>query len=133
MFFLKKEKKFSFVFCGKEVVFEIDSLAKRSEKSVLCRYGKTVILTTLCSRKVAQSDDFFHFSVFIDEKFYSISKIPSGFSKREGKPTHESILASRMVDRSLRPFLPTKSNLELQITNTIMSVDENFDPRLAIS
>lgn len=131
--FSKEEKKFSFDFCGKKVSFEIDSFAGKSEKSVLCRYGKTVVLTTLCSKKIRQEDDFSHLSIFIDEKFYSISKIPSGFNKREGKPSHESVLAARMIDRSLRPFLSVKNGLEIQIVNTIMSIDEYFDPRLAIS
>jgi polyribonucleotide nucleotidyltransferase len=127
----KKEKKFfSFVFQGKNVTFEVDSLALRADKSILCRYGNTTVLTTLCLKDVQEDLDFVRLTVFLEEKFYSIGKIPSGFNKRESRPSYESILISRLIDRSLRSCLSISDKKEIQITNTILSLDDDYDVRL---
>ncbi|WNE41829.1 MAG: Polyribonucleotide nucleotidyltransferase [Mycoplasmataceae bacterium] len=124
------EKKFSFNFQGKEISFEFDSLSLRGNKSVICRYGNTTILTTLCLKDLEEDLDFVRLTIFLDEKFYSIGKIPSGFNKRENRSGCESILISRLVDHSIRSCFSVSDKKEIQITNTILSLDENYDPKL---
>ena len=124
------EKKFSFNFQGKEISFEFDILSLRGNKSVICRYGNTTILTTLCLKDLEEDLDFVRLTIFLDEKFYSIGKIPSGFNKRESRSGCESILISRLVDHSIRSCFSVSDKKEIQITNTILSLDENYDPKL---
>ncbi|WNE41435.1 MAG: Polyribonucleotide nucleotidyltransferase [Mycoplasmataceae bacterium] len=131
MIYNKKEKKFfSFDFQGKNVTFEIDSLALRSDKSILCRYGNTTVLTTLCTKNVEEDVDFVKLTVFLEEKFYSIGRIPAGFNKREARSSYDAILISRLIDRSLRSCLSISDKKEIQITNTILSLDDDHDVRL---
>src|ERR1700748_2473499 len=120
-------KKFIFDFQGKKLIFEIDQLATKSEKSVLCRYGNTTILTVLCLKELKESLNFVPLTVFFEEKFYSVGKIPAVFSKRESKPDYNSITIARLIDRSLRSFL--SNQYEIQITNSILSFDPTADPR----
>jgi polyribonucleotide nucleotidyltransferase len=127
----KKEKKFfSFEFQGKKVTFEVDGLALRANKSIICRYGNTTVLTTLCLKDVQEDLDFVRLTVFLEERFYSIGKIPAGFNKRESRPGYESTLIARLIDRSLRSCLSIKDKKEIQITNTILSVDDDYDVKL---
>src|SRR6185503_9250834 len=106
-FFSKQKKKFEFNFQGREVIFEIDQLATKSEKSILCRYGNTTVLTVLTVKQLAKEvNSFFPLTVTFEEKFYAVGRIPSAFGKREGKPSYDAITAARMVDRSIRNFFP---------------------------
>ena len=124
------QRKFEFAFLGKKLVFEIDQLAAKSEKSVLCRYGNTTVLTVLCLKQVKETSNlnFAPLTIFFEEKFYSVGKIPAVFSKREGKPDYNSITIARLIDRSLRGFL--SNQYEIQITNSVLSFDPAADPRL---
>lgn len=99
-------KKFEFDFQGKKLIFEIDQLATKSAKSVLCRYGNTVVLTVLCLKQSAgvSNLNFVPLTIFFEEKFYSVGKIPAVFNKREGKPDYNSVTIARLIDRSLRSF-----------------------------
>lgn len=128
-----EKKSFSFDFCGKNISFEIDSLALRGEKSVLCRYGNTTVLTTLCLSENLSSGDFVKLTVFLDERFYSIRKIPSSFNKRETRNAYQSTIIARMIDRSLRSCFSFSDKKEIQITNTILSLDDDYDFRIAAS
>jgi len=123
---------FEFDFQGKKLIFEIDQLTSRGEKSILCRYGDTTVLTVLCSNSLT-ADNFVNFlplTVFFEEKFYAVGKIPGSFSRREGKPSYESVIIARLIDRSLRGLFPQKLPKEIQITNNVLSVDPECDPRL---
>jgi polyribonucleotide nucleotidyltransferase len=127
-----KKNVFEFFFCGKKIIFEIDKIAIKSDKSILCRYGKTTILTVLTVKELdKESGSNFPLKISMDEKFYAIGRIPGSFEKREGKPSHDSITTSRLIDRSLRPFFPEDAKQEVQLTNSVLSVDEKNDPRLA--
>ena len=128
----KKRKTFALEIEGKKALFEIDGLSLRAEKSVVCRYGDTTVLTTLCLRDIDEDIDFVRLAVSVDEKFYSIGKIPSGFNKRESRPSYNAIVIARMVDRSLRSCFSIRDKKEIQITNTILSVDDSHDLRLAV-
>lgn len=123
---------FQFDFQGKKLIFEIDQLISKGEKSILCRYGDTTVLTVLCSNSLTP-DNFVNFlplTVFFEEKFYAVGKIPGSFSRREGKPGYESVIVARLIDRSLRSLFPQKLQKEIQITNNVLSVDSECDPRL---
>ena len=124
------QKRFETNFQGKKLIFEIDQLATKSEKSILCRYGNTTVLTALCLKqsKEASNLNFAPLTVFFEEKFYSVGKIPAVFSKREGKPDYNSITIARLIDRSLRSFL--SNQYEIQITNSVLSFDPAADPRI---
>jgi polyribonucleotide nucleotidyltransferase len=124
------QKIFEFAFQGKKLIFEVDQLATKSEKSILCRYGNTMVLTVLCLKQSKEPSNlnFVPLTVFFEEKFYSVGKIPAVFSKRESKPDYNSITIARLIDRSLRSFL--SNQYEIQITNSILSFDPTADPRV---
>jgi len=129
--FPNKENKFEFNFQGKEVVFEIDQLATKSDKSVLCRYGNTTILTVLTVKQLTKSvNSFFPLNITFEEKFYAVGRIPNVFTKREGKPSYDAIITARLIDRSLRSFFPLSASQEVQITNSVLSVDPECDSRI---
>lgn len=130
-FFSRQKNRFEFNFQGREVIFEIDQLATKSEKSILCRYGNTTVLTVLTVKQLAKEvSSFFPLTVTFEEKFYAVGRIPGAFGKREGKPSYDAITAARMVDRSIRNFFPLMGSQEVQISNCILSLDQECDPRL---
>lgn len=119
-------------FFGKEIIVEHGELAKQATGSVLVRYGDTVILTAVVVNKnVNLLSDFFPLTVNYQEKLYSVGKIPGGFIKREGRPTENATLAARMIDRPMRPLFPEDFKNEVQIINTVLSVDPDCSPELA--
>ena len=127
----KLEKIFKFNFHNQEVIFEIDQLATKSDKSILCRYGNTTVLTVLTVKQLTKNNNsFFPLSIAFEEKFYAVGRIPNVFGKREGKPSYDAITAARLIDRSLRNFFPSSSSQEVQINNLVLSVDPNCDPRV---
>ncbi|MDR1670468.1 MAG: polyribonucleotide nucleotidyltransferase [Spiroplasmataceae bacterium] len=129
--FSDKKNRFEFSFQNKEVIFEIDQLANKSNKSIVCRYGKTTVLTVLTVKSLEKTvNSFFPLSITFEEKFYAIGRIPNVFGKREGKPSYDAITAARLIDRSLRNFFPFPSNQEVQITNSVLSLDPECDPRV---
>src|SRR3954452_13620900 len=114
----KSKNKFEFNFHNKKVIFEIDQLASKSEKSIICRYGNTTVLTVLTVKQLTKSvNSFFPLSISFEEKFYAVGRIPNSFGKREGKPSYDAVTAARLIDRSLRNFFPTSSDQEVQINN----------------
>ena len=119
-------------FRGRKLVVEIGELAKQAHGAVLVRYGDTVILSTAVVSKNANIlSDFFPLMVLYQEKLYSVGKIPGGFIKREGRPTDNATLAARMIDRPMRPMFPENFRNEVQIVNTVLSVDQDNSPELA--
>ena len=127
----ESKNRFEFSFRGKEVIFEIDQLASKSDKSVICRYGNTTVLTVLTLKQLTKSiNSFFPLTITFEEKFYAVGRIPNVFGKREGKPSYDAITAARLIDRSLRSFFPFPSQQEVQITNSVLSFDQDCDPRI---
>ena len=127
----KPKSRFEFKFHDKEVIFEIDQLASKSDKSVICRYGNTTVLTVLTLKKLTKSvNSFFPLTITFEEKFYAVGRIPNVFGKREGKPSYDAITAARLIDRSLRSFFPFPSQQEVQINNSVLSFDRDCDPRI---
>ena len=125
------KKVFELDFYGRKIIVENGELAKQADGAVLVRYGDTVVLSTAVVSKTANLlSDFFPLMVLYQEKLYSVGKIPGGFIKREGKPTDAATLAARMIDRPLRPLFPEDFKNEVQIVNTVLSVDQDNSPEL---
>ena len=126
------KKVFELDFRGRKLVVENGELAKQADGSVLVRYGDTVILSTaVVSEKANLLSDFFPLMVLYQEKLYSVGKIPGGFIKREGRPTEAATLAARMIDRPMRPMFKEDFRNEVQVVNTVLSVDNDNAPELA--
>ncbi len=126
------KKTFELDFRGKKLVVETGELAKQAHGAVLVRYGDTVILSTAVVSKNANIlSDFFPLMVLYQEKLYSVGKIPGGFIKREGRPTDAATLAARMIDRPMRPMFPEDFRNEVQVVNTVLSVDNDYSPELS--
>lgn len=126
------KKVYELDFRGRKLVVEIGELAKQATGAVLVRYGDTVVLSTAVVSKNANIlSDFFPLMVLYQEKLYSVGKIPGGFIKREGRPTEAATLAARMIDRPMRPMFPDNFRNEVQIVNTILSVDPDNSPEMA--
>lgn len=126
------KKVYELDFRGRKLVVEHGELAKQAHGAVLVRYGDTVILSTAVVSKNANIlSDFFPLMVLYQEKLYSVGKIPGGFIKREGRPTESATLAARMIDRPMRPLFPENFRNEVQIVNTVLSVDPDNAPEMA--
>ena len=118
-------------FGGRTLTLETGRLAKQAQGSVLISLGDTVILVAVCtSYKPRRGMDFFPLTVNLEEKSYAAGKIPGGFFKREGRPTTEATLNSRLIDRPIRPLFPEGFMNEVQVTGTVMSSDPEIDPGL---
>lgn len=125
------KKVFELDFHGRKLVVEHGEMAKQASGAVLVRYGDTVVLsTTVVSKKVNLLADFFPLMVLYQEKLYSVGKIPGGFIKREGRPTDNATLAARMIDRPMRPMFPEDFKNEVQIVNTVLSVEQDNSPEM---
>ena len=126
------KKVFELDFNGRKIIVEHGELAKQADGAVLVRYNDTVILTAaVVSKTVNLLSDFFPLTVNYQEKLYSVGKIPGGFIKREGRPSEVATLAARMIDRPMRPLFPENFRNEVQIVNTVLSVDQDNSPEMA--
>ena len=126
-----EKRIFETEFRGRTLTVEIGEVAKQAHGAVLVRYGDTVVLSTVCVSKNANVlSDFFPLMVLYQEKLYSVGKIPGGFIKREGRPTDNATLAARMIDRPMRPLFPENFRNEVQVVNTVLSVDPDNSPEL---
>ena len=122
---------FSTEFCGKKLQVETGELAKQANGAVLVRYDDTVILSTAVTGKEPKDVDFFPLTVTYEEKLYSVGKIPGGFLKREGRPSEHGTLTARMIDRPIRPLFADGFRNEVQVVNTVLSVDQQASPEMA--
>ena len=124
------KKVYEHNFLGRKLVVEVGELAKQTNGSVLVRYGDTVVLS-VCVMGGMVTQDFFPLQVYYQEKLYSVGKIPGGFIKREGRPTDEATLAARIIDRPIRPMFDERLRNEIQVINTVLSVDQDNSPVMA--
>ncbi len=117
---------------GKPLKVETGKLAQLAGGSCLLRYGDTVVL---CAATMSQNPrdgiDFFPLSVDFEEKLYAVGRIPGSFMKREGRPSEKAILASRLIDRPLRPLFPKDMRNDVSVVITVMSVDQDCSPEIA--
>ncbi len=124
------KREFKLDFRGREVTIETGELAKQANGAVLVRYGDTVVLSVSVMSSNVSTADFFPLTVLYQEKLYSVGKIPGGFIKREGRPTEEATLASRLIDRPIRPMFQDGFRNEVQVINTVLSVDPDNSPEM---
>ncbi|TCS82990.1 polyribonucleotide nucleotidyltransferase [Tepidibacillus fermentans] len=119
------KKVYELDLAGRPLILETGQLAKQANASVLVRYGDTAVLVAVTASKDAKDLDFFPLTVNYEERLYAVGKIPGGFIKREGRPSEKAILASRLIDRPIRPLFPDGFRNEVQIYATVMSADPN--------
>ncbi|MDD4123656.1 MAG: polyribonucleotide nucleotidyltransferase, partial [Bacilli bacterium] len=122
---------FSKDFCGRTLTFEIGEIAKQADGAVLVRYDDTVILSTAVGSDIAKDTDFFPLTVSFEEKLYAVGKIPGSFLRREGRPSEHATLTSRLIDRPIRPLFADGFRNEVQVVNTLLSVDKSASPEMA--
>ena len=114
------------------VTVETGEIAKQADGAVIIRYGDTVTLSTACaSNQAKEGIDFFPLTVSFEEKLYSVGKIPGGFLRREGRPSEHATLTARMIDRPIRPLFAEGFRNEVQVVNTVLSVDQDASPEMA--
>lgn len=131
-FYMEQEKQsFSMDWAGRKLTVEVGQLAKQANGAVLVRYEETAVLSTATASKAAKSVDFFPLTVNYEERLYAVGKIPGGFIKREGRPSEKAILASRLIDRPIRPLFADGFRNEVQVVSIVMSVDQDCSSEMA--
>ena len=124
-----KYQSFELELGGRKLMLETGKLAGQADGAVTVHYGDTVVLVTACASKESREEtDFIPFTIDYEERLYAAGKIPGGFIRREGRPSQEATLASRLTDRPLRPLLPKEWRNEIQLIITVLSVDQENDP-----
>lgn len=125
-------KKYSMTLAGRPLTLEVGKLAELANAAVLVRYGDTTILVTAtASSRPKEGIDYFPLSVDFEEKIYAVGRIPGGYLRREGRPSERGVLASRMIDRPMRPLFPSDLRNDVIISCTVLSVDHDNSPEIA--
>ena len=116
---------------GRELSVEIGKLAELANGSCLLKYGDTVVLVTAtASGKVREGIDYFPLSVDFEERLYAVGRIPGSFMRREGRPSERAVLASRLIDRPMRPLFPSDMRNDVSVMATILSVESDNSPEI---
>src|SRR5574344_3009631 len=124
-------RKFETTLAGRPLVVETGKMAQLSGGSCLVRYGETEVLCTVTmSAKPRDGVDFFPLSVDFEEKLYSVGRIPGSFQRREGRASEKATLASRVIDRPIRPLFPKDMRNDVGVVATVMSVDPDCSPEI---
>ncbi|HEX5327978.1 MAG TPA: polyribonucleotide nucleotidyltransferase, partial [Acetobacteraceae bacterium] len=114
---------------GRKLILETGKIARQADGAVLARYGDTIVLCTAVGVKNSKpGQDFFPLTVNYQEKAFAAGKIPGGFFKREGRPSENEVLTSRLIDRPIRPLFPEGFRNEVQVIATVLSHDLENDP-----
>ncbi|KAB7708097.1 polyribonucleotide nucleotidyltransferase [Bacillus aerolatus] len=125
------KQTFSIEWAGRKLTVEIGQVAKQANGAALIRYGDTVVLSAATASKEAKPFDFFPLTVNYEERLYAVGKIPGGFIKREGRPSEKATLASRLIDRPIRPLFAEGFRNEVQVISMVMSVDQDCSSEMA--
>jgi len=126
-----QNKSLKVKFGKNDLILETGRVAKQANGSVTITYGGTVILVTACmSSSIKEGQDFFPLTVEYQEKTYAAGRIPGGFFKREGRPSENEILGSRLIDRPIRPLFPEGFLNEVQVMAMVLSSDGENDPNV---
>ena len=124
-------KTFSMELAGRTLSVDVGRVAAQANGAAFMHYGDTTVLSTAtASEKPRDGIDFFPLSVEFEEKLYAVGKIPGGFTKREGKPSENAILTSRVIDRPMRPLFPKDYRNDVTLNNMVMAVDPACRPEL---
>ena len=125
-------KTYEYDLAGRKLVVESGKMAGLANGSVLIRYGETVILACATASAAPRDGiDFLPLSVDFEERMYSVGRIPGGYLKREGKPSEKAVLTSRVIDRPIRPLFPKDLRNDVNISLTVLSVDNDCSPEIA--
>ena len=125
----EQARRFETTLAGRPLVFETGKLCQLATSSVMVSYGETCVLCNVTAAdKPREGIDYFPLSVDFEEKLYSVGKIPGSFQRREGKPSEKAILASRVIDRPIRPLFPKDMRNDVTVVCTVMSVDPDCPP-----
>ncbi len=124
------KRVFELDFEGKKLIVEAGEIAKQADGAVLVRLNDTVVLSTACASDQAKDADFFPLTVLYNEKQYAVGKIPGSFLRREGRPGEHATLTARLIDRPIRPMFSEGFRNEVQIVNTVLSVDLDSTPEM---
>ena len=124
-------KKYEIMYEGRPLSMEVGKLAELCNSAVLVKYGDTTVLVT-CTASARPKDgiDYFPLSVDFNEKLYAVGRIPGSFMRREGKPSLPAVLASRLIDRPMRPLFPTDLRNDVVIACEVLSVDRDCSPEI---
>lgn len=128
---MNEKKVYSYEWAGRPLVIEVGQLAKQANGAALVRYGDTSVLATATMSKSPKPLDFFPLTVNYEERLYAAGKIPGGFIKREGRPSENAILTSRLIDRPIRPMFPDGFRNEVQVISMVMSNDPDCSAEMA--
>ncbi|MBO4342264.1 MAG: polyribonucleotide nucleotidyltransferase [Clostridia bacterium] len=124
-------RKYETEIAGRPLVVEVGKMAQLAGGSCLVRYGETnVLCTATMAPKPREGVDFFPLSVDYEEKLYSVGKIPGSFQRREGRASEKATLASRVIDRPIRPLFPKDMRNDVGVVATVMSVDPDCEPQI---
>ena len=124
------KRTFELEFYGKKLIVETGEIAKQADGAVFTRFNETVVLSTSCCSDEPKEGDFFPLTVTYEEKQYAVGRIPGGFLRREGRPGEHATLTARLIDRPVRPMFSEGFRNEVQIINTVMSVDLDATPEM---
>jgi polyribonucleotide nucleotidyltransferase len=127
----QNKHQYSMDWAGRKLTVELGQLAKQANGAVLVRYGDTAVLSTATASKEPKNLDFFPLTVNYEERLYAVGKIPGGFIKREGRPSEKAILASRLIDRPIRPLFADGFRNDVQVISIVMSVDQDCSTEMA--
>ena len=125
-------KVYETTLAGRPLKLETGMMAQLANAAVMATYGETKVLCTVtASAKPREGVDFFPLSVDYEEKMYSVGRLPGSFTRREGRATEKAILASRCIDRPIRPLFPKDMRNDCSVVATVMSVDPDCSPEVA--
>ncbi|PID25615.1 polyribonucleotide nucleotidyltransferase [Sporosarcina sp. P7] len=127
----EQKKVYTLDWAGRTLTIEAGQLAKQANGAVLVRYGETTVLSTVTASKKPKPLDFFPLTVNYEERMYSVGKIPGGFIKREGRPSENAVLTSRLIDRPIRPLFPEGFRNDVQVISLVMSVDQDCSSEIS--
>ena len=116
---------------GRPLKIEVGKVAELAAASAMVTYGETTVMVAVtCSARPRDGIDFFPLSVDFEEKLYAVGRIPGSFLRREGQPSLPAVLASRVIDRSIRPLFPSDFRNDVVVTATVMSLDPACSPEV---
>ena len=127
----EEKQVFSIDVAGRTFSVEVGELAKQANGAALIHYGDTTVLSTATGSKEPKDLPFFPLTVNYEERLYAVGKIPGGFIKREGRPSDKAVLASRLIDRPIRPMFPDGFRNDVQVISSVMSVDQDCSSEFA--
>src|SRR5699024_5166955 len=127
----ENKKAFSTEIAGRTFSVEVGELGKQANGACMVHHGDTSVMVTATASKETKDLPFFPLTVNYEERLYAVGKIPGGFIKREGRPSEQAILSSRLIDRPIRPLFPEGYRNEVQVISTVMSVDQDCSAEIA--